>query len=223
MPRASTTPTIYRRTSRPPKRQRLHQSARTLISLRQFIRVPFRLVGKVRKPLGELVATRQDQPTSLQVQKNQLLFLDRFEPPLSAHNPPRAVSNRICSLKLLSTTRPPPSCGVMSLGANFVPLGELWKAKCSALPRDQLASRQVVAGSSRSSAPSCNRTGSRSPSIAMRNTERASSSGFTVLLPTDLSVSHASSKAVSKTTKVCGSKELLWKPRIAPPSDFILA
>src|SRR5262249_22463199 len=59
---------IYRRTSRPPKRQRLHQSARTLISLRQFIRVPFRLVGKVRKPLGELVATRQDQPTSLQVQ-----------------------------------------------------------------------------------------------------------------------------------------------------------
>src|SRR5262249_51069648 len=54
----------------------------------------------------------------------------------------------------------------------------------------------------------------------MRNTERASSSGLTVLLPTDLSVSHASSKAVSKTTKVCGSKELLWKPRIAPPSDF---
>src|SRR5215472_2952297 len=96
MPRASTTPTIYRRTSRPPKRQRLHQSARTLISLRQFIRVPFRLVGKVRKPLGELVATRQDQPTSLQVQKNQLLFLDRFEPPLSAHNPPRAVSTSAC-------------------------------------------------------------------------------------------------------------------------------
>src|SRR6516165_8222544 len=48
--------------------------AKTLISLRQFIRVPFRLVGKVRKPLGELVTTRQDQPTSLQVQKNQLLF-----------------------------------------------------------------------------------------------------------------------------------------------------
>jgi hypothetical protein len=47
-----------------------------------------------------------------------------------------------------------------------------------ALARDQLASRQVVAGSSRSSAPSCNRTGSRSPSIAVRNTERASSSGF---------------------------------------------
>jgi len=36
---------------------------------------------------------------------------------------------------------------------------------------DQLASRQLVAGSSRSSAPSCNRAGSRSPSIAMRNTE----------------------------------------------------
>src|SRR5262249_47185850 len=48
-----------------------------------------------------------------------------------------------------------------------------------ALLLDQLASRQVVAGSSPSSAPSCNRTGSRSPSIAVRN---ASSSGFTVLL-----------------------------------------
>jgi hypothetical protein len=32
-----------------------------------------------------------------------------------------------------------------------------------------------------SSAPSCSRTGSRSPSIASRNTERANSSGFTVL------------------------------------------
>ncbi len=30
----------------------------------------------------------------------------------------------------------------------------------------------------------------------------------------------ASSKAVSKTTRVCGSKELLWKPRIAPPLDL---
>jgi hypothetical protein len=39
--------------------------------------------------------------------------------------------------------------------------------------------------------------GSRSPSIAKSNTTRASSSGFTVLLPTDLSVSHAASKAVS--------------------------
>src|SRR6516164_10559994 len=69
-------------------------------------------------------------------------------------------------------------------------------------PRDQLASRQLVAGSSRSSAPSCNRAGSRSPSIARLNTERASSSGFTVLLPTDLSVSHASSKAFSISTRL---------------------
>src|SRR5215472_7418164 len=68
--------------------------------------------------------------------------------------------------------------------------------------RDQLASRQLVAGSSRSSAPSCNRAGSRSPSIARPNTERASSSGFTVLLPTDLSVSHASSKAFSISTRL---------------------
>jgi hypothetical protein len=72
----------------------------------------------------------------------------------------------------------------------------------TALLRDQLASRQVVAGSNRSNAPSCNRMGSRSPSIATRNTERASSSGFTVLLPTNLSVSHASSKAVSKSSRV---------------------
>src|SRR5215469_6558903 len=69
-------------------------------------------------------------------------------------------------------------------------------------PRDQLASRQLVAGSSRSSAPSCNRAGSRSPSIARPNTERASSSGFTVLLPTDLSVRHASSKAFSISTRL---------------------
>jgi hypothetical protein len=33
-----------------------------------------------------------------------------------------------------------------------------------------------------------------------------------------LSVNHASSKAVSNTTSVGGSKELLWKPRIVPPS-----
>src|SRR5207248_8688813 len=58
---------------------------------------------------------------------------------------------------------------------------------------------------------------SRSPSIAKRNTARANSSGFTVLLPNDLSVSHASSKAASKSTSVCGSKEPLLKPRIAHP------
>ena len=82
---------------------------------------------------------------------------------------------------------------------------------------DQPASRQPVVGIRPSSAPSCSRTGSRSPSIARRKTERANSSGFTVLLPTDLSVHHASSKAFSKSTSVCGSNELLWKPRIVPP------
>jgi hypothetical protein len=79
--------------------------------------------------------------------------------------------------------------------------------------RDQLASRQAVAGIRPSSASSCSRTGSRSPSIASRKTERANSSGFTVVLPIDLSVSHASSNAASNTTSVGGSKELLWKPR----------
>ena len=81
---------------------------------------------------------------------------------------------------------------------------------------DQLAS-PTVAGIRPSSAPSCSRTGSRSPSIASRTTERANSSGFTVVLPIDLSVSHASSNAVSNTTSVGGSKELLRKPRIVPP------
>jgi hypothetical protein len=38
------------------------------------------------------------------------------------------------------------------------------------------------------------------------------------LVPIDLSVSHASSKAVSKSTSVGGSKELLWNPRMAPSS-----
>jgi uncharacterized protein YbjT (DUF2867 family) len=66
----------------------------------------------------------------------------------------------------------------------------------------QLASRQAVAGIRPSRAPSCSRTGSRSPSIASRKTERANSSGFTVVLPIDLSVSHASSNAVSSTTSV---------------------
>src|SRR6266566_3675230 len=82
----------------------------------------------------------------------------------------------------------------------------------------QLASRQAVAGINPLSAPSCNRTGSRSPSVASRKTQRANSSGFTVVLPIDLSVSHASSKAVSKSTSVGGSNELLWKPRMAPSS-----
>ena len=64
------------------------------------------------------------------------------------------------------------------------------------------SARLAPGGSSRSSAPSCNRAGLRSPSIASRNTARASSSGFTVLLPNNLSVNHASSKAVSKSTSV---------------------
>src|SRR6266705_823562 len=54
--------------------------------------------------------------------------------------------------------------------------------------------------------------------MASRKTQRANSSGFTVVLPIDLSVSHASSKAVSKSTSVGGSKELLWNPRMAPSS-----
>jgi hypothetical protein len=83
---------------------------------------------------------------------------------------------------------------------------------------NQLASRQAVAGINPLSAPSCNRTGSRSPSVASRKTQRTNSSGFTVVLPIDLSVSHASSKAVSKSTSVGGSKELLWNPRMAPSS-----
>jgi hypothetical protein len=41
--------------------------------------------------------------------------------------------------------------------------------------------RQAVAGNRPSSASSCSRTGSRSPSIASRKTERANSSGFTVV------------------------------------------
>jgi 'Cold-shock' DNA-binding domain len=85
---------------------------------------------------------------------------------------------------------------------------------------DQLASRQAVAGIRPSSALSCSRTGSRSPSIASRKTERANSSGFTVVLPFDLSVSQASSNAVSNTASVGGSKELLWKLRIVPPSTL---
>src|SRR5262249_16797400 len=77
----------------------------------------------------------------------------------------------------------------------------------------QPASRHVAAGTKPLSAPSCSRTGSRSPSMASASMLRASSSGFTVVLPIDFNVSHASSKAVSRTTSVWGSKELLWKPR----------
>jgi hypothetical protein len=65
---------------------------------------------------------------------------------------------------------------------------------------DRLAFRQAVAGIMLLSALSCSRTGSRSPSVASRKTQRASSSGFTVLMPIDLSVSHASSNAVSNST-----------------------
>jgi hypothetical protein len=100
------------------------------------------------------------------------------------------------------------------------PLVLLFGIVGAARAADQLASRQVAAGSSPSSAPSCNRTGSRSPSIARRNTPRANSSGFTVVLPIDLSVSQASSKAVSKSMSVGGSKELLWNPRMARPQSF---
>jgi hypothetical protein len=35
-----------------------------------------------------------------------------------------------------------------------------------------------------------------------------------------LSVSQASSNAVSNTKSVGGSKELLWKPRIVPPPNY---
>jgi len=53
------------------------------------------------------------------------------------------------------------------------------------------------------------------------NTERASSSGFMVLLPTNLSVSHASSKAVSKSRRsedrrsCCGSCALPQPPTLS--------
>jgi len=56
--------------------------------------------------------------------------------------------------------------------------------------------------------------------MASRSTQRANSSGFTVVLPTALSVSHASSKAASSTTSVWGSNELLWNPRMVPTSPL---
>ena len=138
-----------------------------------------------------------------------VVFSGRLTPPraIIRHSAYQVLRNSPGSLAIFDAIR---------LASSFV---SSLAADCQ-LARDQLASRQVVAGSSRSSAPSCNRTGSRSPSIAVRNTERASSSGFTVLLPTDLSVSHASSKAASKSMSVAGSKELLWNPRMARPQSF---
>ena len=82
----------------------------------------------------------------------------------------------------------------------------------------QLASRQDVGGIKPSIAPSCRRTGSRSPSMARRSIERASSSGLIDELPIALSVNHASSNAVSSTTSVCGSKRAVVEPVQAPPS-----
>jgi len=79
---------------------------------------------------------------------------------------------------------------------------------------DQPASRQPVLGIRPSSAPSCSPTGSRSPSIASRKTERANSSGFTVLLPTDLSVHTLRRKpslkapASADQRRCCGSRAL---------------
>jgi hypothetical protein len=55
--------------------------------------------------------------------------------------------------------------------------------------------------------------------VASRKTHRANSFGFTVVLPIDLSVSHASLNAVSKTASVCGSKEFV----VEPDHDAILA
>src|SRR6202044_3001005 len=86
----------------------------------------------------------------------------------------------------------------------------------------QPASRHDAFGINPFNAPSCSATGSRSPSMASRNTHRASSSGFTVVLPIALSVSQASSNAASRTTSVWGSKELLWNPRMARPHRGVL-
>src|SRR5580704_2773577 len=87
----------------------------------------------------------------------------------------------------------------------------------ASLTATQPASRHDAAGTRPLSAPSCSRTGSRSPSMASASTERASSSGFTVVLPIAFRVSHASSNAASRTTSVWGSNELLWNPRIDRP------
>src|SRR5215813_7969325 len=69
------------------------------------------------------------------------------------------------------------------------------------------------------SARSCSRTGSRSPSIARWQIRRASSSGLMVALPLLLRVIHASSKAVSRITRVSGSKDPLPIPSMFPPYD----
>jgi len=55
--------------------------------------------------------------------------------------------------------------------------------------------------------------------MASRSTQRANSSGRTVVLPIAFNVSQASSKAASKMTSVWGSNELLWNPRMVPPAD----
>src|SRR5262245_46708373 len=59
--------------------------------------------------------------------------------------------------------------------------------------------------------------GSRSPSIARWQIRRASSSGLMVALPLLLRVIHASSKAVSRITRVSESKDQLPIPSMFPP------
>jgi hypothetical protein len=86
---------------------------------------------------------------------------------------------------------------------------------------DQLASRQAVAGIRPSSAPSCSRTGSRSPSIASRKTERANSSGFTVVLPFDLSVSQASRRKPPPTPRASENRRSCCGNRALPHLDFL--
>src|SRR5215469_16127353 len=130
----------------------------------------------------------------------------------------------ICAVPMKADNRPPQDQGPSIIPASkckiLLERCSLQLSHTAALHFQcyQLASRQAVIGIRPSSAPSCSRTGLRSPSIASRKTDRANSSGFTVVLPIDLSVSQASSNAASNTTSVGGSKQLLWKPRIAPPS-----
>src|SRR5215813_3585403 len=78
---------------------------------------------------------------------------------------------------------------------------------------------QIVAGINSPSARSCSRAGSRSPSIARWHIRRASSSGLMVALPLLLRVIHASSKAVSRITRVSGAKDPLPIPSMFPPND----
>src|SRR6202048_3519197 len=79
-----------------------------------------------------------------------------------------------------------------------------------------------MAGARAASAWSCSRTGSRSPSVARRRMQRASSLARTLSLPLDLSVNQASSKAVSRITSVLGSNDPLPSPRMFPLRDRIL-